>query len=98
MMPEKTRRTGNRGSFKPGQSGNPGGRPKRTQEERDALEAIRKLSAEVPGKLREMLCDPHTPPAVRLRVCELILDRAYGKARRAHRHARAGFQRARRRF
>lgn len=78
--PENTPKTGgNRGRFQPGQSGNPGGRPKRTPEERDALAEIRTLSAEVPGKLRALLRDKKTPPAIRLRVCEIILDRTYGK-------------------
>ena len=43
---ESTERYPNR--FKPGQSGNPGGRPKKTKEEKDALEEIRKF---VPKKV-----------------------------------------------
>ena len=79
VEPQNRRRTGNKGSFKPGQSGNPGGRPRRTDEERDALEEIRKLAADVPGKLKTLLNDKRTPPAVRLKACEIILDRTYGK-------------------
>lgn len=36
-MPQNRTKTGR---FKPGSSGNPGGRPKRTPEQRDALEAV----------------------------------------------------------
>ena len=79
MEPEKRRRTGNKGSFKPGQSGNPGGRPRRTDEEREVLYEICKLAENVPGKLKGLLENAKTPPAIQLRICELILDRAYGK-------------------
>lgn len=59
-------KTGNRGSFKPGQNGNPGGRPKRTEKERDALESTRKLASQVSLKLMELLNGIELPVAVRL--------------------------------
>ena len=65
--------------FQPGVSGNPSGRPKRTQEEKDALEAIKRLAPEAAEKLKALLRSPKTPPALVLRACEVILERTYGK-------------------
>lgn len=67
------------GQFRPGTSGNPGGRPKRTQEEKDALERIRALAEETPEELRRMIKGKTTPPAIRLRAIEVVLNRTYGK-------------------
>lgn len=76
-----TKRKGNNGNgFKPGQSGNPNGRPKRTEAEKDALEQIRKLAPDVPGLLKSIMQDEKASPAYRLKAAEMILDRAYGKA------------------
>ena len=76
-----TKRKGNNGNgFKPGQSGNPSGRPKRTAEEKDALEQIRKLAPGVPELLKSIMQDAKASPAYRLKAAEMILDRAYGKA------------------
>ena len=77
--PENRQKTGNSTSFKPGVSGNPGGRPKRTQEERDALEDIRKLAPKAALVLEEMLENDSTPPPTRIKAVEMILDRTYGK-------------------
>lgn len=75
-----TRRTGNNGNgFKPGQSGNPFGRPKKTQEQKDALAAIRDLAPEASQVLYAVMSDPRTPPAARLKAVEMVLDRTYGK-------------------
>lgn len=83
-MAGNSTKSGNRkataGSFKPGQSGNPSGRPKKTQEQKDALQAIRDLAPNAAEVLKSMLDDVNIPPAQRLRAAELILDRAYGKA------------------
>ncbi len=66
--------------FKPGVSGNPTGRPKRTPDEVKAMNAIRKLAPAAAKKMKEMLMDPRTPAAVRVKICEIILDRTFGKA------------------
>ena len=66
--------------FKPGQSGNPSGRPKQTPEQKDALEAIRGLTPRAVEVMREILDSPRSGEVAKLRVCEIILDRAYGKA------------------
>lgn len=68
------------GSFKPGQSGNPGGRPKNTQERKDALAAIRSLAPNAADVIAQILADEKAPPAVRLKAANDVLDRTYGKA------------------
>ena len=65
--------------FKPGQSGNPAGRPKQTQEEKDGLEEIRKLAPGVADKMRQMLENPKVPAVAKVRILEIILERTYGK-------------------
>ena len=69
--------------FQPGQSGNPSGRPKRTQEEKDALAAIKALAPDAVAKLQSLLESKKVSPAVKVRIAELILDRTYGKAETA---------------
>lgn len=78
-MPGNRQRTGNKTSFKPGQSGNPSGRPKKTQEQQDALAAIRDLAPQAPAVLLDVMNNPSAPPAARLKAVEMILDRTYGK-------------------
>lgn len=75
-----TKRRGNNGNgFKKGQSGNPGGRPKRTDAEKEALDAIRKLAPKVPKLLDELMEDAKSSAAIRLEAAKMILDRTYGK-------------------
>lgn len=79
-----TKSRGNNGNgFKKGQSGNPGGRPKRTAEEKDALEQIKKLAPRVPAMLQEIMEDKNASPAYKLKVADIILERTYGKAEAA---------------
>ena len=81
-MPANRQRSGKkatRTSFKPGQSGNPAGRPKQTPEQRDALQMIRELAPAAAEQLREMITNPVTGQAARLRAIEIILERTYGK-------------------
>lgn len=65
--------------FMPGKSGNPSGRPKQTQEQKDALRMIRDLAPLAAEKLREIIEDPKVKVSDQLRAIEIILDRAYGK-------------------
>ena len=76
---EKTARGKGR-PFTKGQSGNPKGRPKLKQEERDALAMIRSLAPEAADTLRSVLHSETAPPAAKIRAAEIILDRTYGKA------------------
>ena len=70
---------GENGQFLPGRSPNPGGRPRMTDEERDALEEIRKLAPGVAEKMAEMLAAPRVPAIAKVRIMEIILERTYGK-------------------
>ena len=63
----------------PGKSPNPGGRPKQTEEEKDALEEIRKLAPGVAAKMTELLNNPRVPAIAKVRILEIILERTYGK-------------------
>ena len=63
----------------PGQVSISSGGPKRTPEEKDALEAIRRLVPDAAEKLSELLESAWTPVAVKVRICELIFDRAFGR-------------------
>ncbi len=75
-MPENRPRTGNGGSFKPGRSGNPGGRPKLTPKALEVRRACRKASARAVERLTELLEDPD--PSVALKAAAAIMDRAWG--------------------
>lgn len=67
------------GQFLPGQSPNPGGRKKQTEEEKDALEEIRKLAPGVAEHMTRMLNNPKVPAIAKVRILEIILERTYGK-------------------
>ena len=70
---------GENGQFLPGQSPNPGGRKKQTEEEKDALEEIRKLAPGVADHMTKMLNNPKVPAIAKVRILEIILERTYGK-------------------
>ena len=70
---------GENGQFLPGQSPNPGGRKKQTEEEKDALEEIRKLAPGVAEHMTRMLNNPKVPAIAKVRILEIILERTYGK-------------------
>ncbi len=80
--PKQTRRKAPRTAWKPGQSGNPGGRPKEVAEVKalackhtqEALETLAKLMKS------------GTPDRTRVAAAEAILDRAWGRPTQAIDH------------
>ena len=63
-------------AFKPGQSGNPNGRPKIPPELREAAKAA---APEALQTAIDLMRDARVEPADRLRAATIVLDRAYGK-------------------
>lgn len=80
-MPENRNRTGgkaaNSGQFKKGQSGNPGGRPKKDPV---IAEILAKGGPAAASFMVELLNDPEAKAADKQRAAEYILDRLLGKA------------------
>lgn len=62
--------------FQPGQSGNPGGRPKMPD---DLKNALRLRADDALAVLVEVMADPAAPHAARVAAANAILDRGYGK-------------------
>ena len=63
-------------SFKPGQSGNPGGRPKVIAE---VVELAREQTKEAVDALTKIMKDKKSPPAAIVSAATAILDRGWGK-------------------
>ena len=59
--------------------GNPGGRPKRTDAQKAAQEAIQALAGEAAELLAAIMRDATAPLPTRLKAAEMVLDRAIGK-------------------
>lgn len=83
MVAQNSKRSATPASFKPGQSGNPGGRPKRTPEEQAReFELINACKAKTPEALVTIvrLMNTADKDSVRLQAAAFIIERAYGKA------------------
>jgi hypothetical protein len=65
--------------FAKGRSGNPGGRPKRTPEEAQLIEACREKTPDALAVIQELM-DTSTNDRVRLAAAQFIIERGYGKA------------------
>ena len=71
---------GEKGHFLPGQSPNPGGRPKKSQEEAEALEMIRVATPEAVGILLKLLkAEKGVSALTKVKIIEMMLDRTFGK-------------------
>lgn len=66
-------------SFKPGQSGNPGGRPKLTPEEYDALAMAKQFAPDAIRALHEIATSKTASDKARVTAAEAIINRVYGK-------------------
>lgn len=66
-------------SFKPGQSGNPGGRPKLTPEEQDALTMAKQFAPDAIRALHEIATSKTASDKARVTAAEAIINRVYGK-------------------
>jgi len=62
--------------FKPGQSGNPSGRPKKHHALTEKAREHAETAIEVLTKIAE---DETAPAAARISACNILLDRAFGK-------------------
>ena len=65
------------GMFKPGQSGNPLGRPK---SDKTIRELARVHTKDALKTLSEIVKNPKSPDAARVQACNALLDRGWGKA------------------
>ena len=68
------------GTFKKGTSGNPTGRPKRSDIEKLMLAEIYQLAPQAVESLKKLLEDEETPCNVRLKAVEIVLNRVCGTA------------------
>lgn len=64
------------GRFKKGQSGNPGGRPKK-------LKIIETYAKKAPEKLYAIANDPETPKKLQKEIWQFFYEAQYGKAKQA---------------
>ena len=65
--------------YRPGQSGNPGGRPKKTAAELKAVEKMKKLTPEAVDVVVAILRNPKASFYARLQAAEIIFNRAMGR-------------------
>ena len=65
--------------FKPGTSGNPGGRPKKTAAELKAVEKMKKLTPEAVDVVEGILKNAKASFYARLQAAQIIFDRAMGR-------------------
>lgn len=67
------------GQWKPGQSGNPSGRPKKSNEMRDLERLCRENAEAAFNHLIETINDRDAPANIRLQAAKEVLDRGFGK-------------------
>ncbi len=65
--------------FDKGKSGNPGGRPRRTPEEAELIEACRTKTREALGTILQLM-DESDNDRVRLAAAQYVIERGWGKA------------------
>ena len=65
--------------YKPGQSGNPGGRPKKTPEELKAVAELKRMTPEAVKVVVKILKNEKASMYARLQAAEIIFNRAMGR-------------------
>lgn len=75
---DKPKRKAPPSAFKPGQSGNPNGRPKRTAEELDLVSACRDKSSSALEIMEHIMLNGENERN-RLAAAQAIIERGYGK-------------------
>lgn len=75
----KTGRKAPRTAFLPGRSGNPGGRPKKTEEEFQLIQACQQRAPEALAQIERLMMTARAEK-VRLGAAAFIIERGYGKA------------------
>lgn len=68
------------GTFAKGSSGNPQGRPKRSEAETELMQSIVSLSQLAFSTLKALLESEETPANIRFRAAELVIERICGKS------------------
>lgn len=76
MAKEKPQNRDKTGRFVKGQSGNPGGRPKKPIE-------LEQYAKDAPAKLRAIADDPATPVKIKADIEKFFFEAVYGKAAQA---------------
>jgi hypothetical protein len=82
----KTGRKAPRTAFLPGRSGNPGGRPKKTEEEFQLIQACQQKAPEALAQIERLMMNGRAEK-VRFAAAAFIIERAYGKAVERVEHA-----------
>ena len=67
------------GRFRTGCSGNPSGRPKRSEAEREAITRLSELTPMALDTLSELMTSETTPAKVKILCCQIVLERVLGK-------------------
>lgn len=79
-MTENKTKSGRRGRYMPGQSGNPGGRPKITDEQRVAAVTAREYTMSAINALVQIMENPKASASARVSAACAVLDRGWGRA------------------
>lgn len=67
------------GTFAVGESGNPAGRPKRSEQEKKTIDEMCRLAPMALDVLEQMLTDEDAPGYLRVKAAEIVFDRVLGK-------------------
>ena len=68
------------GQFTKGTSGNPSGRPKQTELEKQTMRDICSLAPQAVKALKRLITDTSVRPDAKIKAIEMVIDRVCGKA------------------